>query len=382
MHKICITCLLLLGLCALTVPAMADDASAGTAGSATASSSSDTSSSSTASSAAASSSTLASTDPADPSTALSGKMYVDFTDLTQDTNGTSTNAQGYGLDVKRFYIGVNHDFDDIWSANFTTDITYDKAGGYTSPLVKTAFVQAKLNSSAIFQLGSANMPWIPFDEDVYGYRFVENTLIDRLHLGNSADWGVHFYGSGDDNAINYNFAMVNGGGYKNPSRSQGEDFEGRVAFMPVSSLIIAVGAYTGHLGQQFEQVSTANTANRQDALIAYKTEAATLAVEYFHADNFSPALVIGPQTDSASGYSIYGDIALGTSGAKLFARYDNADPSKDLDPSKKDKYYNLGVSFPANSKITWAIAYKHEDLSDNTTDTTTKEIGVWAQVVF
>jgi hypothetical protein len=315
-------------------------------------------------------------------TTLSGKMYTDFTDITQDTNGTSTNAQGYGLDVKRFYIGVNHDFDDIWSASFTTDITYDKVSGFESPLVKTAYVQAKLSKAAAFQLGSANMPWIPFDEDVYGYRFVENTLIDRLHLGNSADWGVHFFGQTDGNGVNYNFAMVNGGGYKNPSRSKGEDFEGRVAFMPTDGLIIAVGAYTGHLGQDLEQTPANNTATRQDALIAYKTQMATLAVEYVHADNFSPALVTGAQTDSASGYSLYGDVGLGDSGAKFFARYDNVDPSKDLDPSKKDKYYNLGVSFPANNKITWAIAYKHEDLSDNVNTTTTKEIGVWAQVVF
>jgi len=316
------------------------------------------------------------------STTLGGKMYVDFTDLTQDTNGSSTNAQGYGLDVKRFYISVNHIFDDTWSASFTTDITYDKNSGFESPLVKTAYVQAKVNDAATFQLGSANMPWIPFDEDIYGYRFVENTLIDRLHLGNSADWGVHFLGHSDGNVVNYNFAMVNGGGYKNPSRSKSEDFEGRVAFIPVDGLIIAVGGYTGHLGQDLEQTPANNTATRQDALIAYNTKAATLAVEYFHADNFSPALVTGTSTDSASGYSVYGDVGLGDSGAKFFARYDNVDPSKDLDPSKKDKYYNLGISFPANKDITWAIAYKHEDLSDNVTTTTTKEIGVWAQVKF
>jgi len=53
-----------------------------------------------------------------------------------------------------------------------------------------------------------------------------------------------------------------------------------------------------------------------------------------------------------------------------------------LNPSETDKYYNFGISFPATSKITWALVYKHENLSSNTSDTTTKEFGVWAQVVF
>ncbi|MDE2235953.1 MAG: carbohydrate porin [Gammaproteobacteria bacterium] len=321
-------------------------------------------------------------DSTDSSTTINGKMYTDLTDLTQDTNGTATNNQGYGLDIKRFYIGINHVFDDVWSANFTTDITYDKNGGYESPMVKTAFVQAKLSDAAIFQVGSANMPWIPFDEDVYGYRFVENTLIDRLHLGNSADYGVHFLGKSDGDVVNYNFAMVDGCGYKNPCRTKSMDYEGRVAFMPVSGLILAADAYTGYLGANTQSSPATNTATRQDALIAYKTKQFTIAGEYFHANNFSPALVTGPQTDSASGYSVYGDYVVADNGTAIFARYDNADPSKDLNPSEKDKYYNFGVSFPANSKITWALVYKHEDLSSNTSDTTTKEFGVWAQIVF
>lgn len=321
-------------------------------------------------------------DSTTPSTTIGGKMYTDLTDITQDTNGVATDKQGYGLDIKRFYIGVKHVFDSTWEADFTTDITYDKNGGYESPMVKTAYVQATINKAAIFQMGSANMPWIPFDEDVYGYRFVENTLIDRLHFGNSADYGVHFLGKSDGNVVGYNLAVVDGCGYKHPCRSKRMDFEGRVDFMPVPGLILAADAYTGTLGADTSSTPNANTASRQDALIAYKTSQFTIAGEYFHADNFSQADVIGPQTDSASGYSIYGDYVIADNGTAIFARYDNADPSKDLNPSEKDKYYNFGISFPANSKITWALVYKHEDLSSNTSDTTTKEFGVWAQIKF
>jgi len=315
-------------------------------------------------------------------TTIGGTSYLDFTNLTQDTNGTATNNQGYGVDVKRFYLVVDHSFDNIWSANLTTDFNYLSSDKETQLFVKKAYVQAKLSNAATFRLGSADMPWIPFDEGVYGYRFVENTLIDRLHLGNSADWGVHFLGHSEGNIANYAVSMVNGGGYKNPSRSKSMDFEGRVAFVPVDGLILAVGAYTGDLGQNTQSTPAINTATRQDALVAWKRSGLTIGAEYFHANNFTPALIISNQTDSASGYSLYGSMDLTDNGTAVFARYDNADPSKDLNPSLKDKYYNFGVSFPANKNITWAIAYKHENLASNTTNTTTKEIGVWAQVKF
>lgn len=315
-------------------------------------------------------------------TTISGTSFMDFTDLTQDLNGNATSAQGYGIDVKRFYFSLNHGFDDIWSANLTTDFNYTKSSGETQLFVKKAYVQARLNDAAGFRLGSADMPWIPFDESIYGYRFVEPTLIDRLHFGNSADWGVHFFGHSADDFANYAVSAVEGGGYKNPTRSKAMDFEGRVAIEPVDGLIIAVGGYSGELGQDTATTPALNTATRQDVLIAWKTARLTLGAEYFHASNFAPAAITTNATDSASGYSLFGSVQIADNGTALFARYDNADPSKNQDPSQKDKYYNLGVSFPANRGITWAIAYKHENLADNTNSLTTREIGVWAQIKF
>ena len=314
------------------------------------------------------------------STRLSGTLYTDWTYLNQQQNGANTGASGYGIDVKRFYLGVDHSFDDSWSANLTTDFNYVKSDAETRLFVKKAFVQARLDQAATFRLGSADMPWIPFDESIYGYRFVENTLIDRLHFGNSADWGIHFLGS--NGWSKYAVSLVNGGGYKNPTRTRSMDWEGRLAVYPVSGLVIALGAYSGDLGQNTATTPALNTANRQDALIAYKTERATLGAEYFHASNFTPAAITSNATDSASGYSLFGSVRIADNGTALFARYDNANPSKDLDPSKKDKYYNAGISFPANKNITWAVAYKYEDLADNTPGLKNREIGVWAQIKF
>lgn len=314
------------------------------------------------------------------STTLSGTLFADWTYLNQQQNGTDTGVTGYGIDVKRFYLVVDHGFDDIWSANLTTDFNYAKSSGATRLFVKKAFVQAKFDRTATFRLGSADMPWIPFDDSIYGYRFVENTLIDRLHFGNSADWGVHFFGCNDWSS--YAVSLVNGGGYRNPTRTKTMDWEGRVALYPADGLVIAVGGYTGDLGQNTAATPALHSAARQDILIAYKTSVLTLGMEYFRASNFMPAAITTNATDSASGYSLFGSVQVAANGTALFARYDRADPSKDLDPSKQDKYYNIGIAFPASRNITWALAYKYETLADSVTSLATREIGVWAQVMF
>jgi hypothetical protein len=311
-------------------------------------------------------------------TSIGGKMYVDFTNIDQTSNGTKTNSSGNGLDVKRFYLSIGHKFNDIWSANLTTDFNYSSADGETQLFVKKAYVQGAFSKLATLRVGSADMPWIPFVENWYGYRFVENTLTDRLHFANSADWGAHLLG--DNGLFNYQVSMVNGGGYKKPNRSNSVDFGARVGIEPIKGLMFAVGGYSGDLGKDTATASpVVNTAHRYDAMVAYNAHGLRLGGEYFHATNWNN--VTSPLSDLATGYSLWASYDFGK--ASIFARYDDAKPSKDLDPSLKDTYYNAGVSFPVTKGVDVALAYKHERLKDNTTtDTKTNEIGVWGQIAF
>jgi Phosphate-selective porin O and P len=311
-------------------------------------------------------------------TSVGGKMYVDFTNIDQTSNGSKTNNSGNGLDVKRFYLSISHKFNDIWSANLTTDFNYTSVTGETQLFVKKAYVQGSFDKLATLRVGSADMPWIPFVENWYGYRYVENTLTDRLHFANSADWGVHLLG--DNGMFNYQVSMVNGGGYKHPNRSNSVDFGARVGFQPIKGLMFAVGGYSGDLGKDTATASpVVNTAHRYDAMVAYDANGLRLGGEYFHASNWNN--VTSTLTDLATGYSLWGSYDFGP--ASIFARYDHANPSKDLDSSLKDTYYNAGVSFPVTKGVDVALAYKHERLQDNTSvDTKTNEIGVWGQVAF
>ncbi len=314
-------------------------------------------------------------------TIVSGKLYVDVSDITAETaSGAKVNPSGDGLDVKRFYFGVTHIFNDIWSVNINTDSGYSSSTGATNLFIKTAFVQAKISPEFIVQAGSANMPWIPFDEDNYGFRYVENTLIDRLHFGNSADWGVHVLGTAG--MVSYNVAAVNGGGYKNPSRSKSMDFEGRVSIEPVKGLNFALGAYQGKLAKDAFGAPSKRTATRYDALAAYTTPKFRVGAEYFWESDWG--FTGSAQSDKGNGYSLFGNMTL-SGPYSVFARYDNDKTSKKLHPDMQEDYFNIGLQWHAFAGVDLSLVYKNDHISNPASAsqvTKYDEFGVFSQIAF
>lgn len=314
-------------------------------------------------------------------TKISGRMYYDLTNIDQESNGAKTDASGFGFDIKRFYLGVDHKFDDVWSMNLTTDFQYSSAISSTELYVKKAYLQAKLSNAFVLRAGSTDLPWVPFAENAYGMRYVENTIADRLKYGTSADWGLHVSGETEGGMFNYAAAMLNGAGYKNPSRSKGVDFEGRIGFAPMANTVVAVGGYSGTLGKEKENTDALHTANRVDALVAYASPKFRLGAEYFQAKNWNNVLTAA--SDKADGWSVWSSVGLTDGGVTLFGRYDKADLSKEIDPSLEETYYNLGVEFPVIKGVKLATVYKYTHReNDTTTDLETKELGVWGEFRF
>lgn len=326
-----------------------------------------------------------------PMPTVSGKTYVDLTYLDMSSDGTKTSNTGAGVDVKRFYFGATEKFDSIWSANITTDFNYKSSDGETQLFIKKAYVQATFSPAFYVQLGSANTPWIPFDEGVYHYRYVENTLIDRLHFGNSADWGLHVGGKLDNGLFSYALAAVNGHGYKNPSRSKDVDFTGRVSFMPLDGLTFAVGGYSGKLGQNAYGTTTYHTATRFDALVTYIKSGLRVGVEYFAANNWNNVTTVA--SDKADGTSIWASYKF-TPLFGAFARWDQAKTSKDILPGLKDEYFNVGLEMYPRKNVRFSLVYKHEKVNGGgfvntsygelggTREGKANEIGIWGRVAF
>jgi len=329
----------------------------------------------------------------DESTTLSGKMFADFSDISLKNDGVSQPSSGYGIDVKRFYFGVLHSFDKTWAVNLTTDFNYVGNDGETNLFVKKAYVQAKVSDALIGRLGAADTPWVPFVEDIYGYRYVELEIIDRLKFGTSSDWGLSAAGKTMGGGLNYAFSVINGGGYKNPTRSSTMDAEGRIGWSPIKGFMLAAGFYNGKLGKDIDGSVTpaVHTAERYTALAAYSKGGFKVALEWFSADNWNQVTTVA--TDKADGYSLWAIYDFSPKYG-VFARADDANLSKTLNPALEDKYYNLGFAIHARKNVDFSIVYKNEKVDGGTWNTSNgviggvvsggkfEEIGLWAQVVF
>ena len=311
--------------------------------------------------------------PSAAATTISGRVFADFTtkENKDKASGVKSSDSGIGVDVKRFYFTVNHDFDAMWSAQFQSDIGDQGAKRY-DVFVKKAFVQAKFDPAFTVRIGSADTPWVPFVEGLYGYRYFEQVLTDHLSFGTSADWGVHVLGKLAGDTVGYQLSALNGKGYSNPTRTKSVDFEGRVSFEPVKGFTLAAGGYSGERGTETDAVPAKHTAQRLDGLVSYVNDQFRIGAEYFQADNWNTTTTV--LTDKSDGYSAWASFAA-TPALSIFGRYDSAKPSKDLKPKLEFTYYNLGLQWRANKSLAGTLGYKYEEVKGGTLSTGNGTIG-------
>lgn len=327
-------------------------------------------------------------------TTLGGKMYFDTSDISQKLDGKQTGSDGYGFDVKRFYFSATHQFDQTWSINLTTDFHYSSSDGKSDIFVKKAYVQGDFAPLFVLRAGSADMPWIPYVEDLYGFRYVENTITDRFSLTNSADYGLHALGK--QGIFDYQVSLVSGGGYSHvDDRSERPDLALRVGLHPFDGFTLAGGFYDGKRG---EETATAagptNTQTLYDAVAAYVNHGVRLGGEYYYEKNpvkysssnlpalsTAPADAISNAKDTSNGYSLWGSYQI-LEPVTVFARYDRARLSKDVDPSLKDSYFNVGAQYAVRKGIVVSLVYKNEKLKDAIHEAKFDEIGIFSQIAF
>ena len=304
-------------------------------------------------------------------TKVSGRMYYNFSYINNRRSGVRQSNSDTGFDTKRFYVGIDHKFNDIFSGNVTTDFTYDSGAGATQVYIKKAYLDAKINDALDLRLGSTDLPWVPFVEGIYGYRYVENVMIDRTKFGTSADWGIHAKGN-LGGTFQYAVAMVNGAGYKHPSvHSSGIDFEGRLS-ANWNNFIVGVGGYVGNLGKDTKGTTRFHTASRFDAIGAYKTSAITLGIEYFYARNWTA--ITSAASDTAEGFSVFGSYRFNPEWA-VFGRYDYVEPNQDTSSDLNDDYFNVGIAYSPASIVDFSLVYKRDHAGDGSLSTGNGTIG-------
>ena len=290
------------------------------------------------------------------------RVYADVSskENKDEATGKKSSDSGEGVDVKRTYFTFTHQFDKVWSAQFQSDIG-DQGARRFDVFVKKAYIQAQIDPQFIMRLGSADTPVIPFVENLYGLRYVEQVITDRLSFGASAEWGFHVLGNSP--LWGYQFTIGNGKGYSNPTRTKSVDYEGRISLTPVEGLVLAVGGYSGKRGNDTDATPALHTASRTDAVLGYSTSFFKIGGQYFTADNWNNTTT--PATDKADGFSGWGQVNFNPEWS-VFARYDTAKPSKDLKPGLKETYYNAGVQWTLNKAFAASLVYKYDEVKGGT----------------
>ena len=289
-------------------------------------------------------------------TQIGSIVFADVSAIDQTANGARVAPSGVGLDVKRFYVSVDHRFNDVFSADVTTDASYASSVNDVQVWIKKAYLQARLSDALVLSAGSNSLPWAPYSESLYGLRFVEKTLIDRAGVGFTTDWGVHVAGRLADGLIGYQVSVINGGTFKNPSRSRSVDVEGRVS-LAWQGVNLGIGGYSGDLGKDQAGAGALHTATRFNAVAAYVQPAFRLGLEYFRTSDWTAVTTVAG--DRSEGFAAFGAWRLQPK-LTVFARYDAVRPNQITAPGKKDIYVNFGLDWAVDKQIDLALVYKHE----------------------
>ena len=313
-------------------------------------------------------------------TTLGATIFADASNISNKNDGVRNAQSGANYDIKRLYLSVDHKFNNVWSANATTDFIYDSGAGATQLFIKKAYLQAKLSDALIIRAGAADLPWVPFVEKLYGNRYVEQVMIDRTKFGASTDWGLHAYGSFGNGILGYAVSVVDGSGFKTPAigtanRTDHLDVEGRVN-VTYAHFTAAIGGYDGKLGKAVAGgVLAPNNAQRIDALLAYTSDRFRIGGEYFWAKDWNDVTQLNPlKVNTSDGYSVFGSFNF-TKKISVFGRYDYVKPQRTTAPSFTDNYFNVGVSYSPIKPLDFALVYKRDQVENGLLNTGNGKIG-------
>lgn len=311
---------------------------------------------------------------AEPRTKVSTKLFINASDIQR--SGVSTADEGLALELKRFFVNVDHTFSENWSGHLTTDVHWARNSDPTDLFFRYVYLERRLGASHYLRLGSASTPWIGRVAKRNGFRYVDPGVVTRMKLGPAADWGVHV--GGDVGEFNYAAAAITGAGFQKPRTGERVDIEARLSWMPSKQLEFAVGGYHGTRAMDINQPHL-HTAERWNAMASYVGKDFRLGAEFFYADNWTRVTEISP--DAARGWSGWSSYQL-TPDFAAFARHDRTEMSRRLDPTREERFSQLGLEWKQSKHLRLSLAGKRTEVSSSTVDATANEVGMWAQVVF
>ena len=312
---------------------------------------------------------------------LSGLAYLRYSYDLEDSNANE-------FDIDRIYLTLDWQLWDKGKVIYTLeggDIR--DSDGHFDVTTKAFFLEVRdlLYPSTYLWVGQADLPWVAYEEGLWGYRFQGTVFPDRMGYLTSTDLGVGFGGDIPRGYGSWQVNVVNGEGWTSNEIGKHKDVHARLTLRPFGAKENALKHLfvTGFasLGAYDDVPSGPDDRNRWIAQAGYRIPNRwTLVGEYFGAEDpaskmaekFPTLALRAGQESDAQGLSIFGTLNAGLFKDSDFARkweligrWDHLDPDRDIGGNDVNLWI-AGVSYRWNKNIRVLLNYEdveHEDVS-------------------
>lgn len=298
-------------------------------------------------------------------TSIGGVWYLTY--RIGKSEGETFNRFG----IERGYINIRHTLNDRWSGRITPDVTHDDLGDVKVRL-KYAYGNLKLDDAGFFtsphiEMGIAHRPWLDYEEHINLYRNQGTMFLERVHLFNSADFGVTFFsllgGEVDEEFQetvtsaypgrwgSFAVGVYNGGGYHAKEQNENKTLETRLSIRPFP--YAAPGLQVSYLGM----FGKGNTEESPDFTVnsvfgSYETRDVVLSAQRYFGDGDQKGRFVDDDGVAVGqdGYSLFAEWKLHGPDVSIIGRYDSFDSEAD-DGDSDRLIFGVAYHIKGHSKI-------------------------------
>ncbi|MGC9331430.1 MAG: hypothetical protein ACP5DZ_06070 [Bacteroidales bacterium] len=248
--------------------------------------------------------------------------------------------------LKRAYISYEKQITPWLSGRITPDITIDSEGmdkGNVELRLKYLYAQFDLPDFLFFtgnniKTGLTPRPWIGYEQDINIYRSQGKMFLERTHVINSTDFGIHYHSNIGNHYEQSDFetacpgtygnvvlGVFNGGGYHALEENKNKTVEWRFTFRPFpehfGGLLATYHGAWGHGNSVWN-----NTFRLNGVHLGYEHKYFVLSGQYYQGlGSFGDDLVslVANTSIPHDGYSLFGEFRHPKTGLGAWVRYDH-----------------------------------------------------------
>lgn len=299
-----------------------------------------------------------------------------FQDLTEDSTGRN------GFDVGRAYVNIEPSWGDKLYGRITPDLVRQGSGtdSTDAPVdtnttgnlvfrVKYAYLVYKPADVLDLKVGMQQTAYTEFEEGVWGYRFVAQTVGDAFYDMSSSDFGVAANAKLLGGALEIASGVYNGESYTRPETNKYKEGQLRATWriFPAGKepglRLTGYGSY-GLKSQDADKV-------RGVALLSYQTNLFSAAGGYVYAQDGDGAgtHVVG------GGPTVFGSVRLPKK-LSLLGRVDLIDPDSDTDDDGRTRIIG-GIGYDCTDKVRMVADYQTIDFEASGVNSTQTAFVHW-----